>query len=459
MGRRSGAPLTQEQVNRLKPGQVLNDGKVPGLGVRRGEDRLTWRLKVQVAKAGLRYTTKAGDERVRQFRVETLNPVGEMTLAEARERAEIVKGRIKTEIRDPEALRRRANASEITLKQAWDRYVEGRKVRRFDKNGVEVQKPLSPKSIRDLEDTLRLYFGDWQDRTLAVLAQEREAFEARFYDLTNNRGGRTANKAVGHFRAVWREAKGKLPELPDCPANAVTRLNAESERKSAYQPEELPAAVKAVWKAGRFRAGLHMFLMLSGQRSGAVKRAKRDQYHREAGYLDLIDDKGQSHPVPLSPQMIDLLDAMIALGDRYCKGTAYIFPSFHRIKGKQGIKGHVTDVRIKAPASSLMAAHRAKIGRGIGSEIGGHIWRHTWRSLYPVAGLSRHDATMMIGHAEGEKRTAHDIYAAPIISHLRGQQAIMSDYLMKQAGFAPDFRFTPGYFVSVRVLDDLEGLL
>lgn len=276
MGRRSGAPLTQEQVNRLKPGQVLNDGRVPGLGVRRGEDRLTWRLKVQVAKAGIRYTTKAGDERVRQFRVETLNPVGDMTLAEARERAEIVKGKIKSEIRDPETLRRRANATEITLKQAWDRYVEGRKVRRFDKNGVEVQKPLSPKSIRDLEDTLRLYFGDWQDRTLAVLSEERDTFEARFYDLTNTRGGRTANKAVQHFRAVWREAKGKLPDLPSCPADTLTKLNSESERKSAYQPEELPNAVKAVWKAGRFRAGVHLFLMLTGQRSGAVKRAKRD---------------------------------------------------------------------------------------------------------------------------------------------------------------------------------------
>ena len=270
MGRRSGAPLTQEQVNRLKPGQVLNDGRVPGLGVRRGEDRLTWRLKVQVAKAGIRYTTKAGDERVRQFKVETLNPVGEMTLAEARERAEIVKGKIKTEIRDPATMRRRANATEITLKQAWDRYIESRKVRRWDKNGVEVQKPLSPKSIRDLEDTLRLYFGDWKDRTLAVLAEERDAFEAHFFDLTNTKGGRTANKAVGHFRAVWREAKGKLPDLPSCPADAVTKLNSESERKSAYQPEELTEAVNAVWKAGRFRAGIHLFMMLTGQRSGAV---------------------------------------------------------------------------------------------------------------------------------------------------------------------------------------------
>ena len=436
----------------MKVGQILNDGRVPGLGVRRGESRLTWRLKVPVAKAGIRYTTNAGEERVRQFRVETLNPVKELTLAEARELAEIVKGKIKAEVRDPVTLRRRANAAEITLKQAWDRYVEGRKIRRFDKNGVEVQKPLSPKSIRDLEDTLRLYFGDWQDRTLAALSQERDGFEARFYDLTNNRGGRTANKAVAHFRAVWREAKGKLPELPDCPADAVTKLNKEHERKSAYQPEELPAVVDAVWKAGRFKAGLHLFLMLTGQRSGAVKRAKRDQYHRDAGYLDLIDDKGQSHPVPLSPVLIDLLDAMIALGDRHFNGTPFIFPAYSK-------SGHLTDTRVDAPASAMMAAHRAMIRRGVGSDIGGHIWRHTWRSLYPVAGLTRHDATMMIGHADGEKQTAHDIYAAPIISHLCGQQAIMSDFMMKHAGFKADFRFTPNYFMGVRELSAIEGLI
>lgn len=451
MGRRSGEPLTQEQVNRMAVGQVLNDGKVPGLGVRRGEGRLTWRLKVQIAKAGIRYTTKAGEERVRQFRVETLNPVGEMTLAEARERAEIVKGRIKTEVRDPETLRRKASASEITLKQAWDRYVEGRKVRRFDKNGVEVQKPLSPKSIRDLEDTLKLYFKDWQDRTLAVLAEERDTFEARFYDLTNNRGGRTANKAVGHFRAVWREAKGRLPDLPTCPADAVTKLNKERKRKSAYQPHELPDAVNAVWKAGRFRAGVHLFMMLSGQRSGGVKSALRANYDRDAGTL-LLDTKGSEHLVPLSPAMIDLLDAMIALGDRHFAGTPYIFPAHSK-------SGHVNDVRVDAPASAYMAAHRAAIGRGIGSEIGGHIWRHTWRSLYPQAGLSRHDATMLIGHADGDKRTAHDDYAAEMIRHLQGQQTIMSEFLMKHAGFTSDFRFTSSYFLGVRELDAISGLV
>lgn len=451
MGRRSGEPLTQDQVNRMKPGQVLWDGAIPGLGVRRGESRITWRLKVPVARAGIRYTTKAGEERVRQFRVETLNPSSNMNLSEARNRARIVQGKITEEVGDPTAMRRRANAAEITLKQAWDRYVEGRKVRRFDKNGVEVQKPLSPKSIRDLQDTIRLYFGDWQDRTLAALAQDRDGFQARFYDLTEGRGGRTANKAVGHFRAVWRDIKGKLPELPDCPADAVSKLNAEYERKDAYTPEELPALATAILRAGNWRAGLHFFMLLSGCRATGVKTALRSDYDRENGTLLLREHKGSKHVVPLSPVMISLLDAMIELGDRYHEGTPYIFCGPSK-------PGHLKDTRINAPASGGLAARRAEIKRGVGSKIGSHVHRHTWVSLYKLAGIDESDARLMVGHAQ-RGGGAHAGYVAPIMSHLRQQQAKMSDYLMTVSGMGEDYRFTAKAFASFRAMTEVAGLI
>lgn len=451
MGRHAGPPLTQAQVDRMKPGQMLWDGAVPGLGIRCGVNSKTWRVKVPLGNAGVRRIAKDGSSRTAKFKVESFPYTGAPSLTDARKRAIEIKGAIFKELGDPEALRRRARANEITLEQAWNAYVLKCKNGRSTRNGYQRKKPCSARYVQELEDTLRLSYGDWKHRTLADLAADRDAFEVLFDDITENRGPTTADKAIRIFRTVWGETKTKFPELPDCPANVISDLNGTKEREDAYTPEELPGVVDAIWRAGRFRAGLHFFLMLSGFRSGGVKKALRSNYDREAGTLLIPEHKGNEDTVYLSPVMISLLDAMIELGDRYFPGHPYIFCG-------HSASGCLTDHRIKAPPSAATAKRRAEDGLQVDGPIGSHIWRHTWISLYPLAGLTRYDGAKMVGHKLGgaEGNSAHAGYGMAIPSHLREQQAKMSDYLMTAAGLGADYRFGAGCFGTIR---EISGLI
>lgn len=448
MGRHAGPHLTQEAVNTLPQGRTAFDGKVPGLSVRASGRRKVFRFKAPVKSAGLTTVIK-GKAQVKQYVVKTLGYADEIDLSEARRRALMEQGEILKDLGNVEGLRRKAQLGSITLEWAWDRYVQECRV----PHGRD-QKPCTPRTIEHYEATLRLYFDTWRTRRILDIAKDRDGFKAHYRAL-EQRGKYVARTADKHFRIIWADLVRSFPELKEygCPADVLGKRDKvkTENRQIAYQPEELPGVMPSIWKAGRFRAGLQYFLMLSGCRATGVKTALRSDYDREAGTLLLRHHKGKEHTVYLSPVMISLLDAMVALGERYFPDKPYIFCAFSK-------EGHVTSAAIEAPPSAALLAHRAKTGRGGDDEIGTHIWRNTWVSLAPAAGLSGRDARQLIGHSTGDE-DSHEGYATPIPSHLRAQQERMSDYLMTQAGKGAAYRFSQEEFLGVRELEAITGLI
>lgn len=451
MGRHAGPHLTQSQVDALpfSTGKAIDihDGKVRGLHVRVNQQRKAYRMKLSLKGAGMVKVQKDGSIKPKDVEIRTIGFADEIDLEEARRRAQIALGETLTKLGDTEKMRREARLEGVTLQWAWDRYIQECKF----PHGRD-QKPCTPNTIAHYETVLRLYFDGWKHKKVVDLARDREGYKTHYRKL-EERGKYAARSADKVFRIVWADLKRTFPELPDCPANVLGKRDKAKvqKRQIGYRPDELANVMPYIWRAGRFRAGLQYFLMLSGCRATGVKTALRSDYNRERGTLMLRHHKGKEHEIPLSAAMISLLDAMITLGESLFPDNPYIFCAFSKA-------GHITSAVIEAPPSEALAAHRAKTGKGQDDEIGTHLWRNTWVSLAPLAGLSARDARQMIGHSTGEE-DAHEGYATAILSHLRAQQERMSDYLLTHAGLGADHRFAPSHFSGVRELDAIDGLI
>lgn len=192
--------------------------------------------------------------------------------------------------------------SSLTLRDAWHRY----RVSHLDGQGRR------PRTIESYRDTFERVLRDWLDVPLGQLSENPIHVATRFDEITRDHGPAAANHAMRNLRAVYLYARKRMDRTlpPERRASAID-FHRESRRDTALLPEEFP-----VWWGqlrelpNPIRREFHLFMLLSGSRPDALKRARWEHFDADRRALHFPDPKGgprKAFDVPLSGPMLECL--------------------------------------------------------------------------------------------------------------------------------------------------------
>jgi len=129
-----------------------------------------------------------------------------------------------------------ASSAEVTLKQAWQRYLAAHLLR----------KGRSEKTISSYRDHVERIFAEWLDTPLHELATDPSRVAKKHDDVTKENGPYIANGSMRTLRAIYKHARKTNKKLPpDNPADAVD-WNEEKRRDTGMGAGDLKG-----WSAGR----------------------------------------------------------------------------------------------------------------------------------------------------------------------------------------------------------------
>src|ERR1700722_19144680 len=159
----------------------------------------------------------------------------------------------------------KAASADVTLKQAWQRYLEAHLVR---KNRGE-------KTIAGYRDHVERIFAEWLDITLRELGADPVRVAKKHDDVTKENGPYIANGAMRTLRAIYNHARKTSKKLPsDNPADAVD-WNDEKRRYTGMGPGDLKGWFSELAALGNpLRREFHLFTLLSGSRPAALQGIK-----------------------------------------------------------------------------------------------------------------------------------------------------------------------------------------
>jgi integrase len=169
----------------------------------------------------------------------TLGRYGELTVEQARKRAQAVLGQVALGA-DPVAEKRRARNQGVSLAEAYADFLKARK-------------ELKEHTRYDYDRLFAVAFGDWQKKRLLEITRTMVA--TRHAQLGEQRGESYANLAMRFLRALFNfaiptydDGTGK-PLLPDNPVAVLTQTRAwfrNERRQTVIKVHQLPAWFKAV---------------------------------------------------------------------------------------------------------------------------------------------------------------------------------------------------------------------
>lgn len=346
--------LTAVEVKRLGPG-VHNVGGVAGLLMQVTDSGAkSWLLRVRI-----------GDKR----RELGLGAYPEVGLARAREKAAEAKEAIRSGI-DPVEERKAARAAlraaqrkGLTFKQAFEKYCEKKlpelQTERYRTQWrATVEKYALPilgdMLVQDItrEDILRILHPIWETRTETATKLRQRVEKALDY-------AKAAGYRTGDNPAAWR---GNLElELP-----APSKI-APKENYPALQLQDAARWWTDLLAKDGLGAKALAFQALTASRTGAVRFATWDEIDLDARIwtiqpgriMSKIPANGKAHRVPLTEQLIDLLDSLPRMGDLVFTAPrggsmsdatlGKVMRSIHETDLKRGGTGYV-DARTKEQA-------------------------------------------------------------------------------------------------------------
>jgi hypothetical protein len=153
----------------------------------------------------------------------------------------------------------------ITLRQAWERYLEAHLIR----------KNRSEKTIEGYRDHVERIFAAWLDATLDELATDPARVARKHDEVTRENGPYMANGSMRTLRAIYNHARKTNRSLPsDNPADAVD-WNVEEHRNTGMGSADLKGwfAQLAAFD-NPIRREFHLFTLLCGSRPTALQEAK-----------------------------------------------------------------------------------------------------------------------------------------------------------------------------------------
>ena len=306
-----------------------------------------------------------------------------------------------------------APSQPITLRVAWERYLETHLVRKNRSEGT----------IAGYRDHVERVLKEWLDKPLKDLADDADQVARKHDALTKESGPYGANGAMRTLRAIYNHARKKNKKaLPaDNPVDAVD-WNPEERRNTAMGVKELIGWFEElVAIENPIRREFHLFTLLSGSRPTAIKTARPEHIDWMRRVLHIPTPKGGSKrafDIPLSRQMI----ACLVRAMRYSRAMhpleahSWIFAAgsnsghLEEHKEDRGLDGE----------SNASASQKAVLSKW------GNDLRQTFRTLATVAKVSEVDAKLLMNHAIPGVNGGYITREKIVEDHLRSQQQAIS---------------------------------
>jgi integrase len=328
---------------------------------------------------------------------------GQMTSREARAKAKVLLGQIANGIDprpkpEPQEIAKPAE-HDPALRVAWNSYLASHMER----------KGRSHKTIQGYRDHVERLMVDWLDTPLSELGKDPALVKAKHDALTINHGPYMANACMRSFRAIYTHARKSARSLPaENPVFAVD-WNPERRRDSGMGPKDLPEWFQQCWCIDNpLRRELHLFLLLSGSRPDAIKRARIEHVDFAQRQLFVPTPKGGAEKafyIPLSREMMRCLARAMRFGQMMHReeGKIWIFPS-------EGEAGHISE---------------HKEDRKLLSHWGNDL-RQTFRTMGQVAGAGDVDMHLLMNHSLPGVNAGYITRARLVDTHLRKVQQMIS---------------------------------
>lgn len=420
--------LTEKAIALLPPakeGQYkVRDSELKGFYVLVGKRHRTYMVQADLRRNG---------KRVSSIKV-SVGDVIDLPLREAKTIAkayllEISRGRHPKAPKQPKEI----SGSNVTLRQAWDRYLESHLQR----------KGRAEQTIRDYRDHVGRLLAKWLDTPLASLA-DNPAAVADMHDQISKANGRIiANNSMRTLRAIYNHSRKRHRDMPAYNPTDAVDWNPQVRRNTAMGLPDLPAWFDQLRKLNNpIRREYHLFTLLSGSRPTALKEAKPEHLDARRRVLHIPRPKGgakRAFDIPLSREMMLSLIRAIRLGRIMypMQAGAWIFPS-------ESEEGHLCEQ--KESRNRL-----AKWGNDL---------RQTYRTLAAAAGVSEIDARLLMNHAIQGVNAGYITRHKLLEDHLRFQQQAISTLIFSQldsegtAHQAKWWRYTRGALIEQAIRFD-----
>lgn len=399
-------PLTDRAVASLQPassGQYFaRDTDLPGFMVLVGKRKKTFVVQGDRMKAGKRLSVRM-----------KVAEVGELTTRVARAKAKDILGKIANGVDPRASTRKRTSDAEAvdlpsitnpTLRTAWKRY----------RDGHMKNKGRSDGTINNYRDHVERLLADWLDERLSKLGSDPSLVTARHENLTKANGAYIANGCMRTLRAVYNHARKAARTLPaDNPVSAID-WNAEYRRNTALGLSDLEEwfAQLAALK-NPVRRELHLFMLLSGHRPEAIRKARVEHVNFRARVLHIPKPKGgevKAFDIPLSRAMIRCLVRVMRIGRAlYAKQSReWLFPA-------DSESGHIIEHKEK----------RSDLSKW------GNDLRQTFRTIAQAAGVAELDVHLLMNHSIPGVNAGYITRNKLLSDHLRQQQEAISRRMLE----------------------------
>ena len=291
------------------------------------------------------------------------------------------------------------NGPDPTLKQAWERYRDGHMKRKGRSGGT----------IENYRDHVERLMSDWLDFPLSKFGLQPDLVRARHEKLSEENGAYIANGCMRTLRAIYNHARKAARGLPpDNPVSAVD-WNSERRRDTALGLADLGGWFNELAALENpVRREFHLFLLLSGHRPEAIKKARREHLDFRRRVLHMPKPKGgeaRAFDIPLSRPMIRCLIRVLRLGQSLYpnQATEWIFPADSK-------SGHLAEHKEKRDELSKW----------------GNDLRQTFRTIAQTAGVPELDVHLLMNHSIPGVNAGYITRNKLLRDHLRLQQEAIS---------------------------------
>jgi integrase len=379
---------------------IVRDEDVPGFFLLVGIRSKTFMIQGDLWEHGKRRTIRV-----------KVGEVGKIATREARAKAKVILGSIANGI-DPRpkaeepVVGRDPNGPDPTLKQAWERYRDGHMKRKGRSGGT----------IENYRDHVERLMSGWLDFPLSKLGLQPDLVRARHERVSEENGTYIANGCMRTLRAIYNHARKAARGLPpDNPVSAVD-WNLERRRDTALGLADLCGWFNELAALENpVRREFHLFLLLSGHRPEAIKKARREHLDLRRRVLHVPKPKGgeaRALDIPLSRPMIRCLIRVLRFGQSLYsnQATEWIFPADSK-------SGHLAEHKEK----------RDELSRW------GNDLRQTFRTIAQTAGVPELDVHLLMNHSIPGVNAGYITRNKLLRDHLRIQQEAISRKMIDAA--------------------------
>jgi integrase len=302
-----------------------------------------------------------------------------------------------------------ATPTDVTLKHAWERYLEAHLTRKSRSEGT----------IAGYRDHVERIFAEWLEIRLCELAEDPARVARRHDQITEENGPYIGNGAMRTLRAIYNHARKTNKKLPpDNPVDAID-WNEEKRRDTGMGLGDLKEWFAELAVMGNpVRREFHLFTLLSGSRPTALQQITSNHINFRKRTLHLPKPKGGSKrafDIPLSREMILCVVRAIRFGrEMYpLQAREWVFPA-------DSESGHIAETK----------EDRDELSKW------GNDLRQTFRTVATAAGVSDFDAKLLMNHSIPGVNAGYITRQKLLEDHLRRQQQAISSAVFGALGSA-----------------------